>query len=237
MGDIDTADFLIGILRLAAGFLMSELGIAVLFAAGIGLMAWAILRPEPVLSNEPAIGLSPPKANNSQGQDLRDALQSVISEIEYIHFGWLWKDDPYILFGIVVSNASLYDIEITGVKGSANINDTSCTRDARVPSGYGALVVPSLTLRCSLSFYQPLQEVHARTIQTRLSAGEPILFDLSPTDWVATVTLPTGKVPFPQRFACAGQFEVDGNRISPEHSQANVQPTRLAGTGPEVVRK
>lgn len=172
-----------------------------------------------------------PPIQQDVGTDLLDWIRS---EIHDVHFGWLWKDDPYLLFIVHISNASPYDIEITGVEGSANINDTSCTRDAKVPTGFGTKVVPKLTPQYQISFYQPLAEAHARKLQTRLREGGPIPFDLSPVGWAGGVALPNGKVPFPRRLSCATQFEVDGARISPDHSQASVLPIRLAGTGPKI---
>ena len=74
-----------------------------------------------------------------------DLLLYIRSEINYVHFSWLCKDGPYILFGIVISNASPFDIEITGVEGSANINDTTCVCDAKVPTNFDTVAVPKLT--------------------------------------------------------------------------------------------
>jgi hypothetical protein len=139
----------------------------------------------------------------------------------------LWKDDPYLQFGIKVWNASLYDIELTGVNGGGNINKTQCTRDAKLPFPF---VIPKYVepyYSCGIT--QPISEAVARTLQNRLHDGGLISFDLSGIEWIGIIALPP-------RFRCASQFEVDGARVSQEHSQAGVQPIRLAGAGPEVVK-
>ncbi|MBI4505392.1 MAG: hypothetical protein HY691_07645 [Chloroflexi bacterium] len=161
------------------------------------------------------------------------------SEISYVTFAWLWKDDPYLLFGINVWNTSPYDIELTGVNGAADVNETRCTRDAKMPSS--SVVVPKYASPYVNSILQPISEALAKTLQQRLHAGHPIPFSLAGIEWVGTIALTTGRIPlqrgYQRGFSCATQFEVDGAKISQRHSQASVQPIRLAGTGPEVVNQ
>lgn len=188
------------------------------------VVLWQIWKPQSGVNNEDQFAYAT--------DDLPHRLRS---EISYVHFGWLWKDDPYILCGLVISNSSPFDIEITGVKGSANINDTPCTRDAKVHTNFGTVVVPKFTWQKTVSFYQPLSEAHAKTLRTTLPEGVPIPFELSPVEWTGTIDLFTGQETLLQRFFCAEQFEVDGSRITQDHSQANVQRNRLAGSGPERI--
>jgi len=160
----------------------------------------------------------------------------VRSEIQHVHFGWLWNDDPYISFGLRFSNLSQYDIEITGIEGSANINDTPTTRAAKVPDGFRTISIPKLTRALDFGFYQPIGESHAKTIQDKLPTGIPIPFGLGSVGWTGSICYTSGKEPFPRRLPCAAPFEVDGSRITPEHSQANIQHNRLVGTGPEPIK-
>lgn len=171
-------------------------------------------------------------------QSILDYLPLLIrSEINYVHFGWLWKDDPYVSFGINIWNLLPYDLELTGVKGSANINGTACTREAEMamPRDFRAYKKGNPPYSVA-DFYQPITQKHAETLQNKLQGGQPIPFDLSPIEWVGTLATPTGKIALPLRLVCDGQFEVDGARISPDHSQASVGRTRLVGTGPIVLR-
>lgn len=157
------------------------------------------------------------------------------SEISNVIFAGLWKDDPYLLFGINIWNTSPYDIELTGVNGAADVNETRCTRDAKVPS---SVVVPKYARPyVTHTILQPISEALAKTLQQRLHAGHPIPFNLAGIEWVGTIALTTGRIPLQRGFSCATQFEVDGAKISQRHSQASVQPIRLAGTGPEVVNQ
>jgi hypothetical protein len=168
----------------------------------------------------------------AEREDVIDSLWGwVRSEVGDVHFGTLYTDDPYIGFNITISNPLPYGIEITGIRGSANINRTACTRDARLPSGFRQFVIPAYTLRLSTGFFQPLAEAHATTLQTLIDKGAPIGFDLSPIEWIGAIVSPAGKEPFPERLPCAVQFEVDTARVWPESSTASIQPVRLAGQG------
>jgi len=152
-------------------------------------------------------------------------------DVQFVHFGWLWSDDPYLLFGVGVFNKSPYLMEFNRVTGSGNINATPCTRPT--------VMAQSITVQGyarphgSGSFYQPITEAMGRTLQTMLAAHQRISFDMSGIELHGTATMPDGPKPIFVRVGSGQPFLVDGSRISQEHSQASPAPLIFVGSGPE----
>jgi hypothetical protein len=160
--------------------------------------------------------------------------QLVHSEITRVHFSQLWNDDPYLVFEVQIQNYLPYDIELEGVKGNANIDNTPCTRDAKSPQKFQAkrYAYPSTWA----TFYQPITEAMAKTLQTKMQDAQAIPFSLSGVEWIGNIVLPKGVTrQFPIRLPCASEFDVDSShQISKEYPTAQARSNWLLGGGPDV---